>query len=124
MTPTMRETLLVAAKNLLYRVCCLGNDARYFVLKGRLMRTAARLGVYESAYVRLLPFFIRPGSDVLDVGANFGAYTCIMAKLVGPAGRVFAYEPFPPAAAILQGACARLGNVTIVPEIVSDRDTE
>jgi FkbM family methyltransferase len=34
-----------------------------------------------------------PGSLVLDIGANIGAHTLSLARLVGPAGRVLAFEP-------------------------------
>ena len=36
---------------------------------------------------------IRQGATVFDVGANLGAYTLLFAQWVGPAGRVFAFEP-------------------------------
>ena len=36
---------------------------------------------------------LRPGWTVVDAGANIGLYTVIAAKLVGPSGRVFAFEP-------------------------------
>jgi FkbM family methyltransferase len=36
---------------------------------------------------------IKPGDTVVDVGANVGYFTCLMAALVGPMGRVFAFEP-------------------------------
>ncbi|HEX4241668.1 MAG TPA: FkbM family methyltransferase [Steroidobacteraceae bacterium] len=38
---------------------------------------------------------IRPGDTVLDIGANIGIVTVGMAKLVGSAGRVHAFEPNP-----------------------------
>lgn len=38
---------------------------------------------------------IKPGMIVLDVGANFGWFTLIMSGLVGPEGRVYAFEPEP-----------------------------
>lgn len=38
---------------------------------------------------------VQPGTIVLDVGANIGAHTLLFSKLVGPDGRVFAYEPQP-----------------------------
>ena len=82
---------LVVLKNLLFHGICLRNEPRYFALKARAMQAAARLGLYEGAYVRRLPSFIRPGSEVVDVCANFGAYTIVMAGLVGPAGKVFAF---------------------------------
>jgi FkbM family methyltransferase len=51
---------------------------------GRNFETAVR-----QAFVDLL----RPGWTVVDAGANLGLYTVIAAKLVGPSGRVFAFEP-------------------------------
>ena len=38
---------------------------------------------------------VRPGDVVLEAGANVGAYTMLFAQWVGPAGRVFAFEPDP-----------------------------
>ena len=114
------DALLILLKNVLYHLVCLGSDSRYFALKARIVRAAARLGVYEAAYLKLLPVFIRPGSEVVDVGANVGAYTLLMARLVGPEGRVFAFEPLPTAADILAHTCQRLTNVVIVREALSD----
>lgn len=36
---------------------------------------------------------VRPGDVFLDVGANIGIFTLLAAKLVGPEGRVCAFEP-------------------------------
>jgi FkbM family methyltransferase len=36
-----------------------------------------------------------PGSVFVDAGANIGTYTCPAARLVGPTGRVIAFEPHP-----------------------------
>lgn len=36
---------------------------------------------------------VRPGSIVLDIGANIGYYTLEFSKLVGPNGHVYAFEP-------------------------------
>ena len=37
--------------------------------------------------------WLRPGMTVIDIGANLGVYSLPMARLVGPEGQVFAYEP-------------------------------
>lgn len=37
--------------------------------------------------------FAKPGMVALDVGANIGVYTLPLAQLIGPTGRVIAYEP-------------------------------
>jgi FkbM family methyltransferase len=39
--------------------------------------------------------FLREGMIVLDIGAHQGFYTLLASKLVGPAGKVFAFEPSP-----------------------------
>src|SRR5262249_35898753 len=38
---------------------------------------------------------IRTGDVVLDVGANIGVFSLVMARWVGETGRVFAFEPAP-----------------------------
>ena len=40
-----------------------------------------------------LRHWLRPGMTVIDIGANHGVYSLPMARLVGPTGQVFAYEP-------------------------------
>lgn len=51
------------------------------------------LGAYELSMLRAYSSVISPGDVVFDVGANIGAHTLHFARLVGPAGRVFAFEP-------------------------------
>jgi FkbM family methyltransferase len=36
---------------------------------------------------------LRPGSVVVDVGANIGYYSCLGGKLIGPGGTVHSFEP-------------------------------
>jgi len=47
----------------------------------------------DSAAIRALLPFIRPGSAVLDVGANFGQTAIVFSDAVGNEGRVHAIEP-------------------------------
>jgi FkbM family methyltransferase len=51
--------------------------------------------------------FIKPGDTVWDVGAHKGAYTWHLARAVGPAGEVHAFEPQPDLAARLRKAFHR-----------------
>lgn len=44
----------------------------------------------EPAFLRR---WLRPGMVAIDIGANLGVYSLPMARLVGPSGRVFAFEP-------------------------------
>jgi FkbM family methyltransferase len=50
-------------------------------------------GEWARAECDLLCSCLRPGDTALDVGANIGTMTVAMAKRVGPAGAVFAFEP-------------------------------
>jgi FkbM family methyltransferase len=49
--------------------------------------------IYERQTRAALRRLVAPGSLVLDIGANIGAHTLSLASLVGPAGRVLAFEP-------------------------------
>ncbi|HJR76502.1 MAG TPA: FkbM family methyltransferase [Nitrospiraceae bacterium] len=51
------------------------------------------LGAFEPKTVRLYEQFVKPGDVVLDIGANVGAHTLPLARLVGDKGRVIAFEP-------------------------------
>lgn len=48
---------------------------------------------YESETVEWLVGRLNRGSVAIDVGAHVGYFTMLMARLVGPAGLVFAWEP-------------------------------
>jgi FkbM family methyltransferase len=50
-------------------------------------------GAYERSSVARLPEVIGPGNVCLDVGANTGFYSVVMAHLVGDTGRVHSFEP-------------------------------
>jgi FkbM family methyltransferase len=51
------------------------------------------MGGFELRTLRLYRSLVQPGWVVLDVGANIGAHTLPLAELVGPTGRVVAFEP-------------------------------
>jgi FkbM family methyltransferase len=50
-------------------------------------------GYWEEWIVRHLRDYVKPGMRVVDVGANMGFYTLLLADLVGATGHVFAFEP-------------------------------
>jgi len=49
--------------------------------------------IYERQTKAALRKLVPPASLVLDIGANIGAHTLHLAQLVGPNGRVIAFEP-------------------------------
>jgi len=53
-------------------------------------------GVYDVILHETMNYFLKPGMICFDVGANIGTVTLHMSKLVGPYGRVFAFEPVTP----------------------------
>lgn len=56
-------------------------------------RSMMMYGEYAEGTVQLLKQFLRPGDSVIEAGANIGALTVPLAKIVGPRGCVFAAEP-------------------------------
>jgi FkbM family methyltransferase len=57
--------------------------------------TAVFTGNFEQCEHRFVERFVKEGMTVLDIGAHNGFYTLLVAKNVGPAGKVIAFEPSP-----------------------------
>jgi FkbM family methyltransferase len=70
--------------------------------------------------------WLRPGMTAIDIGANLGVYALPMARLVGPGGRVFAYEPASETARLLSISRARNGadNLQVIAAALSDSERE
>jgi FkbM family methyltransferase len=79
-------------------------------------------GGWEPDLHEIIQQHVRPGSVVYDLGANFGIYTLLFAKLVGPTGKVYAFEPMEEIMAELQANVElnRFSNVEFVRSAVSD----
>ncbi len=58
-------------------------------------RSFKEYGEFSEGELKLFTHFVRKGSVVLDIGANIGAHTVPLARLVGPEGVVVAFEPQP-----------------------------
>lgn len=75
-------------------------------------------GEHDERYeTRLVRDLVEPGSACWDIGANIGFYTCLLARLVGPGGRVTAFEPAAATRAGLESNVAlnRFENVRVLP---------
>lgn len=72
-------------------------------------------GLKEQPEMQLAQLLIRPGDHCVDVGANIGIYTALLASRVSNSGSVVAYEPAPWLGARLKSNLCALGNVTIIP---------
>lgn len=75
-----------------YRVDSLGVfyiDNVHDLIKAWLVRGL----LWEKHLVALFPKYVKPGTTVIDAGAHIGTHTLALAKLAGPEGRVYAFEP-------------------------------
>jgi FkbM family methyltransferase len=83
-------------------------------------------GIYEPVETALAKSEVKPGNTVLDIGAHVGYYTLMFARLVGPGGRVYAFEPEPANFAVLTKNVETNGyrNVRLIHQAVSNRNTK
>jgi FkbM family methyltransferase len=75
----------------------------------------AQHGVYEPIESTIVMDHVKVGDNALDLGANIGYYTLMLAKLVGPKGKVFAFEPDPDSFRILQANIAKNRTKNVEP---------
>jgi len=80
---------------------------------------------YEPELTNLIRRKARPGGVFLDIGANIGYYTLLLARCAGPAGRVFAFEPDPENFSVLRKNIEANGyrNVVAQNKALSDKTT-
>jgi len=81
-------------------------------------------GLYESDVTALVEGSLQKGMTVVDLGAFCGYYSLLASRLVGPSGRVYAFEPDPANYAYLMrniqaNAC---GNVAAINKAASNRN--
>jgi FkbM family methyltransferase len=104
----MKTTHKIGAARVIYRAVRAGrsllgrsnreiatrNGATYELDLSQGIDFAIYLGnIYERQTRATLRRLVKPGSLVLDIGANIGAHTLHLAQLVGSHGRVLAFEP-------------------------------
>ncbi len=87
-----------------------------------LSEVVRRYGDYSRFDLELIRKFAPQGSVFIDMGANIGWHTLFAAQVVGPNGRVIAFEPDPKNVALLKKNLERNGvqNVLIDTRAVSD----
>lgn len=78
---------------------------------------------YEPHVLSAMRSTLKSGMTALDIGAHIGFDTMLMARLLGPAGKVIAFEPDPGNFQWLTRNCQlnALANVTLNHQAVSDR---
>lgn len=81
------------------------------------------MGGWEKATISYLEKTVKPGCLIIEVGANIGSHTLLMAKYAGQSGRVYAFEPTDYAASKLQANLALnndINNVVLRREMVTN----
>lgn len=74
-----------------------------------------RVGLMGKEELPLVEKLVEPGMQILDIGANIGLYTLLLARLTGEAGHVFAFEPEPNLFSVLCENCAANNAVNVTP---------
>ena len=86
----------------------------------------ARRGLFDLTVSETLYRLTDPGDLALDIGANIGHMTSILALRVGPSGKVIAFEPHPQVYEDLelntaQWSCPHVGPIALERLALSDR---
>lgn len=79
-------------------------------------------GYFDWRLVAVASFLCKKGDTIVEVGANVGTETLAFADIVGPSGRVHAFEPFPGNLQQLREVVSKAGlsQVEIVAAAVAD----
>lgn len=88
-------------------------DRMTVVLPDVISTSIFRNGYHEEGLTRMLLTQLKPGSAFFDVGAHFGYFTLLAARLVGGSGVVHSFEPSSATFRILKGNTRKRKNVTV-----------
>ena len=69
-----------------------------------------RYGFFEEDMTHALLGYLKPGMTFFDVGSHIGFFSLLASAIVGPRGRVVAFEPTPSSFEIVSGNLAHLAN--------------
>jgi FkbM family methyltransferase len=95
-----------------------------FVFKEFASELTGYLEIYGGKIYELVPSFVpQAGWTILDVGANLGMFTIRQSRRVGPAGRIYAFEPNREVGSRLQRNLRlnTVDNATLIQKAASQR---
>jgi FkbM family methyltransferase len=93
---TLLEDLLYSytkPKNSVALIKVHGHKMYINVLNSGVGKTLFLTGIHEKYVTDLFKQIVKEGMTIVDIGANIGYYTLLVAELVGKNGKVFAFEP-------------------------------
>jgi FkbM family methyltransferase len=74
--------------------------------------------------VEIMRQFVRAGDVAFDIGANVGLHSILLSRLVGPQGKLCAFEPNAELLHALEFTIEQLGNATLYPIALSNKDAD
>lgn len=74
--------------------------------------------------VEIMHRFVRPGDVAFDIGANVGLHSIVLSRLVGPSGKLCAFEPNTELLHALRFTIDQLRNATLFSIALSNKDAE
>lgn len=89
----------------------------------RLISRLIQPSTYEDKFQTALLESVQPGECVWDVGANTGLYSKKFSAIVGPQGKVCAFEPSPLNLQTLRAETNSLANLEILPIALGEKET-
>ena len=97
---------------------------KLFLDKEDSLLLSTRKNNFDRFEIECLKQLIKEGDTVVDLGANIGYYTLILAQLVGKSGHVYSFEPDPSNFEILSKNVKenKHDNVTLVQKAISDKN--
>jgi FkbM family methyltransferase len=102
----------------------LGGQAKLWIdLADKFVSFGCLIDNYEPVETAAFRRLLRPGAQVVDVGANVGWFTFVAAQAIGPEGHVTALEPRSPTAEFLQRSVALNGlddRITVLRSAASN----
>ena len=83
-----------------------------------------KFNAYEPYVIEQFKDYCKAGMNVLDIGANIGVYSMLAAKIVGPQGKVFAYEPYPNNCTLIRKSIIenQFNNINLFQNAVSNKE--
>jgi len=80
------------------RILCRVNYGNNLLLPSNDLSITPEIIMNGSMELPLTQYFqhhVSPGNRILDIGANLGYFSVLLGALIGPSGRLWAYEPHP-----------------------------
>ncbi len=92
------------------------SERNYQLIQSVAMAWDIRRGNTREPELDLIDAVVRPGDQVIDIGANYGFWAHPMSRAVGDSGRVYAFEPVPFTFGALKNIASifRMKNVELI----------